>query len=228
MKIVLKELGGRIKHLRGTLTLDEFGNLVGVSRSMVSKYENGDAWPKPETLSNIVEYGKVSYEWLLTGKTLPESPPMVSDSKIAYLRPRTSPEDTLPPGYARASVYYLAGGGVPQELTEYDPISSICLPEQYLKPSIVPIKISGRSMEPVIYNNAFVGVATEEKRVISGEIYAVWLPYEGAVVKRLYMASDKVILKSDNPSFPDIEIPKSEIEGDHFILGRVKWVLQEF
>jgi len=228
MQINLKEMGSRIKQIRGEMSLAEFESVAKVSKNMISLYERGESWPKPDTLSNIVEFGKVSYEWLLTGRDISNSETVVNDPKISYLRKQISSDDFLPLGYVRANVYHLAGGGVPRELVEYDPISTICLPEQYLKPSMVPIKISGRSMEPVIYNNAYVGVDTADLRVISGEIYAVWLPYEGAVVKRLYMASDKVILKSDNPSFPDIEIPKTEIEADHFIMGRVRWVLQEF
>lgn len=74
MKINLKEMGERLKEVRGKLTLEDFGKIVGVSRSMVSKYENGDAWPKPETLGKIIEFGKVSCDWILIGKSLTKEP----------------------------------------------------------------------------------------------------------------------------------------------------------
>lgn len=74
MKINLKEMGERIKGVRGQLTLEDFGKIVGISRSMVSKYENGDAWPKPETLGKIIEFGRVSYDWILMGKLSAQEP----------------------------------------------------------------------------------------------------------------------------------------------------------
>lgn len=67
MKIDLKKVGERLKRVRGKLTLDEFGKIIGISRSMVSKYENGDAWPKPDILGKIAEYGNTSFDWLLIG-----------------------------------------------------------------------------------------------------------------------------------------------------------------
>lgn len=68
MKIDLKEMGRRIREIRGDLSLDDFEAILGVSRSSISLYERGESWPKPETLSKIVAHGKVTYEWLLTGK----------------------------------------------------------------------------------------------------------------------------------------------------------------
>lgn len=60
-------MGARIREIRGKLTLDEFSGIIGISRSMVSKYENGDAWPKPGILGKILEYGKRSSDWLFCG-----------------------------------------------------------------------------------------------------------------------------------------------------------------
>jgi Predicted transcriptional regulator len=80
MSIELKVIGGRIKEIRGRLSLADFEKILGVSRSSISLYERGEAWPKPETLAKIVEHGRVTYDWLFTGKEPefipPEKPPI--------------------------------------------------------------------------------------------------------------------------------------------------------
>ena len=85
-------------------------------------------------------------------------------------------------------------------------------------------------MAPTILDGAIVGVDRNDRQLVSGEIYAVWVPYEGAVIKRLFMELDKVIIRSDNHVFPEFSIPYQELEEsrrDNFILGRVKWIVQK-
>lgn len=46
----------------------EFGEILGIKRSAVSKYENGESSPDPESLAKIAELGEVTIDWLVTGK----------------------------------------------------------------------------------------------------------------------------------------------------------------
>lgn len=218
MRINVKDVGKRLRQIRGELSLVEFEPIVGISRNMISQYERGEAWPKPDTLNNYAEHGKVSFGWILSG----EEPGSSVRNNIEVA------QGGIPEGYVKAEVFHMAGAGLPNLAAEQEPIETIYLPQNLLKPAIVPIKVSGRSMEPMIVNGAIVGVDREDVKIVSGEIYAVWLPYEGAVVKRIYMTTNGIILRSDNPAFPELTIPVSEIGEDHLILGRVKWVLQEF
>ena len=78
----------------------------------------------------------------------------------------------------------------------------------------------------MIRDGAIVGVDRKDRQIISGEIYAVWLPYEGAVIRRLFMGIDRVEMKSENPIFPTLLIPLIEMD-EHFIRGRVKWIIQK-
>jgi len=41
---------------------------------MLSLYENGESWPKPDTLNNIAAYGNVSTLWLLGAEPYREQP----------------------------------------------------------------------------------------------------------------------------------------------------------
>jgi transcriptional regulator with XRE-family HTH domain len=64
----LKEIGKRIRQIRGKKSLVDFGKIIGISKTMVSYYEDGSVAPRADTLQKIAEYGDVSFEWLFTGK----------------------------------------------------------------------------------------------------------------------------------------------------------------
>ena len=83
-------------------------------------------------------------------------------------------------------------------------------------------------MEPTILDKAVVGVDRDRVRVIQGRIYAVHLPFEGTVVKRLFLDHEnrKFILRSDNSEYHEEKI--SFDEGSSFICGQVVWVLQSY
>ncbi len=127
-------------------------------------------------------------------------------------------------------VYAVAGAGPAWDDEESEPKFFIAVPMQYITKNISLLLVSGESMSPTILDNAVVGVNRDNAEVVQGDIYAVRLPYEGIVVKRLYLDHAKkcFILRSDNKNgnFPDIEI--SFEEGDTFIYGRVEWALQSY
>jgi len=133
-------------------------------------------------------------------------------------------------GLTILGVHAVAGAGPAWDYEESEPKFYIAVPVQYLGAHMTTLLISGESMAPTILDNAVVGVNRENTEIIQGKIYAVHLPFEGIVVKRLYIDhSDKCfILRSDNKNgeFPDIKLPFDE--GDAFIYGSVEWVLQSY
>jgi len=63
------QVGQRIREIRGGMTQTEFAKLIGVKKqNYISRYERGRV-PNPELLLRIADYGKVSVDWLLTGKS---------------------------------------------------------------------------------------------------------------------------------------------------------------
>ena len=127
-------------------------------------------------------------------------------------------------------VYALAGAGALKELTEYEPVETIMLPEEFGGPAIITVKVRGESMTPTIWDGALCGINTTAQNIVSGDIYAFWLPYEGAVIKRAFVGYEKLILKSDNPLFPPIELPRQELDANsqlYRLLGRVDWIVQK-
>ncbi|MDA8428902.1 MAG: helix-turn-helix domain-containing protein [Geobacteraceae bacterium] len=213
-------LGERIKLLRGATAREKFAPTMDVSKNTLIAYENDERWPGADFLNKLLElFPDTDPGWLLTGKE-----PMKRDDGAA-------PAPALTPlhldDYMVLPVYVTGGAGDPRELIPSEPIEEVFIPKSFYSPAIIPVKVKGRSMERTLRDGAVVGVDRADKDVVNGELYAVWLPYQGTVIKRLYLDNKKVLLQSDNEEFRsrDIEINISDID-EHFIQGRVKWVVQ--
>lgn len=82
------DFGGHLKELRKSreLTQKEFGAKVGLSKAVVSKYENGMGYPSFDVLMRIAQYFGVTTDYLLgvaRGKTIDASG--LTDSQIATI-----------------------------------------------------------------------------------------------------------------------------------------------
>lgn len=61
-------VGERIRAVRGKRTQTEFARAIGVKKqNYISRYERGRI-PAPDLLVQIAKTGRVSIDWLLTGK----------------------------------------------------------------------------------------------------------------------------------------------------------------
>lgn len=82
------DFGENLKHLRKSreLTQKDFGAKIGLSKAVVSKYENGMAYPSFDVLVRIAQYFGVTTDYLLgvaRGKTVDVSE--LTDSQIATI-----------------------------------------------------------------------------------------------------------------------------------------------
>lgn len=81
--------GERLRQLRGNMSIDELVNKLNdnyestISKSMISRYENGESDPKMSTIRIIADYFKVSADYL-TGMT---------DEKIKIFQPELTAKD---------------------------------------------------------------------------------------------------------------------------------------
>lgn len=67
-KVSPMKVGERIRAVRGTKTQTEFANILGVKKqNYISRYERGRI-PSPDLLVRIAGIGRVTTDWLLTGK----------------------------------------------------------------------------------------------------------------------------------------------------------------
>ena len=67
-KVSPDKVGERIRSVRGDKTQTEFAKEIGVKKqNYISRYERGRI-PSPDLLVRIAEMGKVTVDWILTGK----------------------------------------------------------------------------------------------------------------------------------------------------------------
>lgn len=122
-------------------------------------------------------------------------------------------------------VYALAGAGNPR-LSSGEVIISIVLPIDFTKPGITPVLVKGDSMKPVILDGAIVGVDENDRSYVPGKYYAIWSDDEGALIKKISNAGDKIYVESLNKDEHSFYLDK-EVVRDHFIIGRVRWWINQ-
>lgn len=220
------------------LNKSEFARRINASPSLVTDIVKGRTKPSDKTMLLIELRFGISQRWLMTGvgpQRVPEQKRDWTDEEIAaYERfsSRVKTDEVLGAqnhaagGCIAVNIYNMVEAGNGAEPDWHDPVAQRVIPVELLKPQIRTVLVRGRSMEPTFRDGAIIGVDQNDKQVIDGEAYAVLLPYAGAAVKRLYPLPDGVLLRSDNKEFPEVTLKKSDIP-DHFILGRVRWVIQE-
>ena len=104
------------------------------------------------------------------------------------------------------------------------PIDEMILSDDFGK-DVVLVKMIGTSMEPIIREGDVFAVDNGITSFSSGQIFVVWIPLDGPVVRRVFIDFEKLILKAENQSYPEMIIPIAEIPKDNFILGKVVWAL---
>ena len=138
-----------------------------------------------------------------------------------------SEQEVTARGMSVLPVHARAGAGPAWNFAEADPLFYVGVPEFFMRQAPKAVQVRGNSMEPTIRDQAVVGISPDAPEIIQGKIYAIHLPYEGLVVKRVYLdhANKEFVFKSDNKEHPDIHVPFADADG--IIQGRVMWVLQQ-
>ncbi len=126
-------------------------------------------------------------------------------------------------------VHGYVGSGNLTYFTETEPHAQITVPLSIHTQGMYYFSVSGDSMFPVVREGSFVGIDTNDKQVISGEIYAVWLRSEGASLKYLFSTHKSLVIKTENPRYPSIEIPNEELDDfEDLIIGRMRYLSQVY
>lgn len=86
----------------------------------------------------------------------------------------------------------------------------LTVPDSFLSSgNYFALRVSGESMKNIGIHTGDIAVIKHQNIVSNGEIAAVVLEDE-ATLKRFFKFSDRVVLKSENPAFPEIVFTKSE------------------
>lgn len=189
------------------LTLEQVGNLVGVSKSTVKKWEDG-------YISNMGR-DKIA----LLAKALKISPVSLILGDEATQSSAILPPDNVVMRPVYNSV--AAGSGVITQdvITEYMPAYISCKSEQDL---YIWINVQGDSMSPLIDDGSKILVKKQES-VDSGQIAVVLIDQEDAVVKRVIYSKTYIELQSVNPYYPPRKFEGEDMQRIQ-IIGLVKEV----
>lgn len=199
--------GDRIRRLRKerSLTQEQLGELLGVKKAAVAKYENGTVTNiKAHNIIKLAEALNTTPEYLLGWE---------SDGDIVRL-----------PILASVS----AGMGIHadslnNEAIGYEPICSdeLGAGEQY-----VYLRVSGDSMYPMFIDGDLILVRCQTS-VDSGSYAVVTIDNEDGVVKRIIYGKDFIELQSINPMYPPRRFEGRDITRIR-VFGLVKQLKRNF
>ena len=197
------EMGEKIYNLRieKGLTLEELGNMVGVGKSTVRKWENG-------MIANM-KRDKI----LKISEALNTTP--------AYLMGWKEPEKSSPTHGVTIKVLGRVAAGIPidaiEDIIDTEEISE----EMAMTGTFFGLKIHGDSMEPRICEGDVV-IVRQQNDAENGDIVIALINGNDATCKRLMKYSGGISLISLNSKYEPIIFSKKDIEEKPVtIIGKV-------
>lgn len=212
----------RIKKATGMRTQVEIAKLLDIRQSSISDAKRRQSIPD-SWLIKLYQIYNLNPNWVIDGET----PQFLGEQRGGALQVRESGDM-----YGRKPKYYqmpVCSMSLPQGQGSWieTPLETLAVPEQFHRPSLVIVRMDENDMEPVIQRGAYVGIDKERKTIRSGALYALDMPVEGLVIKRVVHDTEnaRLILRSENHAFTD-QVIAAEGSGDR-VVGRVVWVFQE-
>lgn len=192
------------------LTLEQVGQAVGVGKSTVKKWEDGYISnmrrDKIALLAKVLKMNPVSF---ITGEFKEE------EENQAIPLPQTNV--FMRPVYDSISAGF---GVIAQDVpVDYMPTYITCPSEQ---DKYIWINVHGDSMSPLIDDGSKI-LVKKQSSVDSGQIAAVLVDDEDAVVKKVLYSDNTVELHSVNPYYPPRVFKNNDVTRVQ-ILGLVKEV----
>lgn len=208
MSETLSVFARRLKEAReeAGLTLRELGEKVRLSESTIARYEKGTIEVKHATLVMLADVLGVNPAWL-----------MGYPGADKYVNKKTDPDVKQVPilGRIAAGQPILAQQYI--EGYEYAPVKSgvdFCL------------IVKGDSMiNARIFDGDIVGIRMQSI-VENGEIAAVLIGDSDATLKRFYRMNGYVVLRSENPKYPDMVFGPEDMKRVR-IIGKAVYLRSE-
>lgn len=189
----------------------KFAESIGVDVTNLSKYLNGKLNINDALINKIVVTFGISKQWLTTGEGSPQEsgiPHYITIKNESNID--TNRELSGTPVY---NIDVTAGPtGRSMIFTREALIGSINMPSIPADSYIV--KVSGDSMQPVVNNGDLIAVrpVTNRNLIFWGQIYVILLEdYRMVKYVRRHEDPNKLILRSENPDYDDIEVDRSDV-----------------
>lgn len=243
-----KDIGDRIKLVRGTESREVVAQLIDSHRNSMARYEAGLAYPSMDFMDAFCEHYNLNPTWFLTGEppmymnhkdenTLVESTAAPESSPSIYMDhngdvviPRwQSPDpeqfDYIPMAEAQLS----AGGGsfvISQDIGDYYAFRKSWLSRVASSTkNLVLMRVAGSSMAPTIENDDTVMIDIGKRSIKEGMVYAIRVE-DTVMIKRLSLRLEgKVLVISDNRTeFEPFEADRKSLH----IIGQIIFFCRTF
>ncbi|NIQ12959.1 MAG: hypothetical protein GTO02_00670 [Candidatus Dadabacteria bacterium] len=124
--------------------------------------------------------------------------------------------------------YIEVGAGNQPTIKNNQLVNQIPIPDDLVDEGVILAIVCDDCMYPKIKEGARILIDTRSKEIKSGEIYCIDIPNEGLTVKRIFKAPNKIILRSENQKYPELELTYDEIESykKPLIIGRVRFIAE--
>ncbi|MHC1789083.1 LexA family transcriptional regulator [Solidesulfovibrio sp.] len=211
----------RIQSATRTRTQTEIAAILGIKQSSISDAKKKNTVPDGWLVTLYRGFG-LEPDWILYGQE-----PACRREGVTF---PTGVRETAT-GYAappsRVTVYAMARTDPETGAWAREGQETIPLLESLHRSNLLVVKMDNVSMEPVIRRNAYVGIDCDDTRLRSGEIYALDIPGEGLVIKRVVrdLEKQRLAILADNPSHQGQYLP---LENPGVTpIGKAVWVIQE-
>jgi len=201
---ILKEL-----RKRDGYTQEHLAEMLNVSKSTISMYEQGERMPTYETMEAIADIFNVDMD-VLYGRASSYSNESSFDIEATDGNCLMLPDSLTQKG-VRIPVYGSVAAGIPIEaITDIEDYEEISL-EMSLKGEYAALRIHGDSMEPRMTKGDVVIVRVQET-IENGEIAIVMINGEEATCKKVMKTNDGIMLISTNPKYEPMFYSNKQIE----------------
>lgn len=183
-----------IKHLRTErgITQEQLAAMLKVSRSTIGMYETGSREPDFETCEAIADIFNVDMDYLMGRSNVERKNPI-------------TPTTIIPPGFSpmppmdQVPLVGRVACGTPIT-AEQNIERMVSVPSDWR--ATFTLKCNGKSMEPRILDGDLVAIR-KQPTVENGEVAAVRIGEE-ATLKHVYVYSNYIELRPENPEFESI------------------------
>lgn len=220
----------RIKEATGKRTQVELAGILDIRQSSISDAKRRNSVPADWYMKLFRKYG-LNPDWLADGR----GPKYIKTIEGEYqtfdepLLSETVREDGSGYGdpYAVSKVVatYEMGGGSAEGKWKPKAAGKLSIPKALDKESLLVVRLNGKAMEPLIRAGSFVGLDRDQQSVLSGEIYGIQVPFEGLVIRRLFLDGGTLTAKAESADIADQTFNYEECADK--IIGRVVWAIQE-
>lgn len=233
------EIIERIKLATRTRTQIELAAVLDIRQSSISDAKRRNSIPSDWCMKLFERFG-LSPDWIKKGagpmylRTEAGYSPVEADlSLVAMEDPQLYGDPSA--NSALVNVYSMQPGipvepqpGFGEEKNGHPVIGKLSIPLSLTGNGVRVFLLDSTGMEPLLRKGGHIGVDTHQKQVISGELYAVSLPYEGVSIRRVFsdISREQILLRAENPQHPEVALPLEALGSR--ILGRVVWVINKY